>query len=339
MNVKEQYWKYSLIVIILLLGVIIFLKLIPFLGGLLGALTIYILVRNQMKYLILKKRMKRSIAAILILLETVLCFLIPLALIIWMVVNKVQDINLDPQAFIVPIEHFADLIHEKTGYDVLKTDNLMSAVAILPRVGQTLMGGISSFAVNVFVLIFVLYFMLISNEKMEKYVSEILPFSAANKKAVLKGVKMIVRSNAIGIPLLAIIQGTIATAGYYLFQAPSPLLFGFLTCFATIIPIVGTGLVWIPLGAYMALTGDWMHAAGLTIYSVIFITQVDNLIRFMLQKKMADTHPLITIFGVVIGLSLFGFMGIIFGPLMLSMFLLCIDIFKKEYLERKPPEG
>ncbi|KAA6307369.1 hypothetical protein EZS27_040963, partial [termite gut metagenome] len=59
------------------------------------------------------------------------------------------------------------------------------------------------------------------------------------------------------------------------------------------------------------------------------------LIRFILQKKMADTHPLITFFGVVIGLSLFGFMGIIFGPLLLSVFLLCVNIFKKEYLEGK----
>ena len=63
-------------------------------------------------------------------------------------------------------------------------------------------------------------------------------------------------------------------------------------------------------------------------------TNVDNLIRFILQKKLADIHPLITVFGVVIGLSLFGFMGIIFGPLLLSLFLLCIDIFKKSYLDK-----
>ena len=99
-------------------------------------------------------------------------------------------------------------------------------------------------------------------------------------------------------------QGIVAVIGYFIFQTPDPLLFGFLTCIATIIPIVGTALVWVPLAAYMALNGDWVHALGLAIYALLVITNVDNLIRFILQKKLADIHPLITVFGVVIGLSL-----------------------------------
>ena len=161
---------------------------------------------------------------------------------------------------------------------------------------------------------------------------EILPFNEENKKEVLTEIHLLVRSNAIGIPLLAVIQGMIASLGYYLFDAPSVLLFGFLTCFATIIPIVGTALVWIPLAAYMAISGDWPHALGLVLYCGLIVTNIDNLIRFILQKKLADTHPLITIFGVFIGLPLFGFMGIIFGPLLLSVFLVCVNIFKNQYL-------
>ena len=108
---------------------------------------------------------------------------------------------------------------------------------------------------------------------------------------------------------------------------------GFLTCFATIIPMVGTALIWFPVAAYLAVTGDWFNAIGLAAYGGIVISQSDNLIRFILQKKMADTHPLITIFGVIIGLSLFGFMGIIFGPLLISIFILCFNIFKEKYLD------
>ena len=85
----------------------------------------------------------------------------------------------------------------------------------------------------------------------------------------------------------------------------------------------------------MALTGDWVNGVGLAAYALIVITNVDNLIRFMLQKKMADIHPLVTIFGVIIGLSLFGFMGVIFGPLLISVFMLCFNMFKKEYLHGK----
>lgn len=335
MNVKEQYWKYSLVVIILLLGTIIFFKLRPFLGGLLGACTIYVLLRGQMRHLILKKKMKRSRAAALLLSETILCFLIPLSLIVWLLVNKVQNLNLDPQSIMEPIQHLVSLIKEKTGYDVLKTENLSSIASVLPQVGQFLMGEISGFAINVFVLVFVLYFMLIGGSRMEEYIYDILPFNPKNKRNVLEEVHMLVRSNAIGIPLLAVIQGGIAMSGYFIFDAPSALLFGLLTCFATIIPIVGTAIIWFPLVAYMAITGDWGNAIGLLIYALVVITNIDNLIRFILQKKMADTHPLITIFGVVIGLPLFGFMGVIFGPLMLSLFILCVDIFKTEYLDVK----
>ncbi|RHJ92120.1 AI-2E family transporter [Parabacteroides bouchesdurhonensis] len=335
MNMKEQYWRYSLVAIILVLGIILFLKAIPFLGGLLGAATIYILVRKQMLYLTEKKHYRQGLVALLMLCEAILCFLIPISLAVWLLVDKIQYINLDMSALMNEAQHIVDLIQDKTGYNVLNKDNLVSAAAVLPKIGQALMGSISSFAVNVVVLIFVLYFMLIGGRKMEDYIYDILPFNPENKSNVLSEINMIVTSNAIGIPLLAIIQGLVALIGYFVFKTPDPILFGFLTCIATIIPIVGTALVWFPLVLYMALTGDWFNAIGLTIYALVVITNVDNLVRLVLQKKMADIHPLITVFGVVIGLSLFGFMGIIFGPLLISVFLLCVDIFKKEYLDNK----
>lgn len=333
MSVKEQYRKYSLITIILGLGLLLFLKMTPFMGGILGACTIYIMVRDQMLYLTQKKKIRKSVTAIILLIEAILCFLVPLSLAVWLLISKLQTVNVDTATFVDTITNLADWIHRKTEYDLLSKENISSIASILPGIGQFLIGGISSFAVNLFVLVFVLYFMLIGGTKMEQYIYELLPFSDSNKKHVMNEINMIVRANAIGIPLLAIIQGAIATLGYYLFDAPSALLFGFLTCFATVIPIVGTTLVWFPLAAYMAISGDWPHAIGLLLYCGLIVTNIDNLIRFILQKKMADTHPLITIFGVVIGLSLFGFMGVIFGPLLISIFILCVNIFKEQYLK------
>ena len=333
MSVKEQYRKYSLITIILGLGLLLFLKMTPFMGGILGACTIYIMVRDQMLYLTQKKKIRKSVTAIILLIEAILCFLVPLSLAVWLLISKLQTVNVDTATFVDTITNLSDWIRRKTEYDLLSKENISSIASILPGIGQFLMGGISSFAVNLFVLVFVLYFMLIGGTKMEQYIYELLPFSDSNKKHVMNEINMIVRANAIGIPLLAIIQGAIATLGYYLFDAPSALLFGFLTCFATVIPIVGTTLVWFPLAAYMAISGDWPHAIGLLLYCGLIVTNIDNLIRFILQKKMADTHPLITIFGVVIGLSLFGFMGVIFGPLLISIFILCVNIFKEQYLK------
>ena len=110
MNVKEQYWKYSLVTIIVVLGTILFVEFIPFLGGILGACTIYILVRKQMLYLTEKKHLRRSFVAVILLLETILCFLIPLSLAVWLFINKLQNFNLDPTQLVKSAEHIANLI-------------------------------------------------------------------------------------------------------------------------------------------------------------------------------------------------------------------------------------
>lgn len=332
MEIKEQYWRYSLIVIILLLGVVIFFKITPFLGGLLGASTLYVLLRGQMFYLTEKKHWRKWLMALLLLLETIIFCLIPIGLVVWLFVSKLQAVNLDPQSLLEPVQHVADLIREKTGYDVLSRTNLNALLGVLPRIGQVLMGSISSFIINVVVLLLILYFMLTGGKKMEAYVRNILPFNRRYKKDVLHEFHLVVRSNAIGVPVLAVLQGATAFLGYYLFGVPEALLWGVISCFATIIPVIGVAIVWIPLMLYIGVTGHWGMAVGLAAYCLVVVANVDNLIRSVLQKKMADTHPLITIFGVIIGLSLFGFMGVIFGPLLLSVFVLCVEIFREEYL-------
>ncbi|MCD8193590.1 MAG: AI-2E family transporter [Tannerellaceae bacterium] len=333
MTAKEYYWKSSLIVIILLLGTIIFFKLIPFLSGILGAITIYMLVRGQMFYLTEVKNFRRGLAAGLILLESILCFLVPLGLAVWMILYQIQHMDLDINEVVLWAEHMADEIETKTGYNLLNKSNLSSLISSLPTFGQMLAGSVSGFALNMAVLVLVLYFMLTGSRQMEAFIYDIIPFSDEDKPHIMHEVNVIVRSNAIGIPVLAVIQGAIALGAYIIFKAPSPYIMALLTCFATIIPVVGTGLVWVPLALYMGISGDWLHALLLVLFGAIVISNVDNLIRFMLQKSLADIHPLITILGVFIGLPLFGFMGIIFGPLLLSLFMLCVRLFKQHYLD------
>ena len=332
LSTREKYWHYSLFVLIVGLGVTIFVELTPFLGGLLGAVTIYVLLRRQMWFLSERRRWRRSLAASLLLGEAVLFFLIPISLIVWMVVDKLQGVALDPDSILTPVKHVAGLIREKTGYDMLQKSNVQSLMAFIPRMGQWIVGGLFDFAVNVVVLLFVLYFMLIGGLRMETYCRELLPFN----RNVMREIHMIVRSNAIVIPLLAVSQGIVAYVGYLAFGVSAPLFWGVLTCFSTILPIVGTALVWLPLAVYMGLDGNWGQGIGLAMYGGLVITQVDNLVRMVMQKRMADTHPLVTIFGVFIGLSLFGFMGVIFGPLMLAMFIFCVNLFKRRYLDGKP---
>ncbi|NDV67840.1 AI-2E family transporter [Dysgonomonas sp. 25] len=332
---KEKYWKYSLIGAIVLIGIIIFSESISFLSGFLGAITIYILVRKQMFRLTEQRKWRKSIAASVILLEVILCILVPTFLVIWLLIGRLQDFDLHPNAIFATMQDLILKIKEKTDYDLVSHDNISTLTTMLTSLLQKIVGEVSSFVMNSIVLLFVLYFMLISARRMESYIYDLLPFDGRNKNSVLQEIKVMVRSNAIGVPLLAVIQGVFATVGYYIFGTPSPLLFGLVTCFATIIPIVGTAFIWLPLALYMGLSGNWPAAIGLIVYSLIVISNVDNLFRFLLQKKLADTHPLITIFGVIIGLTLFGFWGVVFGPLLLSMFFLLVKIFKTKYLDQK----
>ncbi|MDR1406862.1 MAG: AI-2E family transporter [Tannerella sp.] len=330
---KEHYWKYSLIALILLLGGLVVAKLWTFVNGLLGAFTIFVIVRRQMIYFTEKLRMKRQIAASLVLVEVAACILVPIYFLVWILLGKVQGINIDISALAQTVQHFDLLVREKLGYTLFNTENISAVTGYLSKGVQLVISQLSGLVVTTVTLLFLLYFMLVDHRRIEGYIYDLLPFNDTNRRNVANEIYRLVRSNAIGIPLLAVIQGMVAYIGYVIFGVPSAFLLAILTCIASIIPLVGTGLVWVPVVVYMALTGNWTGAIGLTAYSCIILINIDNFIRFVLQKKLADTHPLITVFGVIFGLAVFGFWGIIFGPLLLSLLFLLISILKREYLE------
>lgn len=332
---SDKKWQISLLIVIGILGFLIFTEMISFLSGFLGALTIYILVRKQMEFLTEKKKIRKSLAAAIILVIVTLCFIIPASAFVWLLVNKIQEFNLDPQLLIKEAQSLIDLVHNKFEYNLLDPQNLAKLTTGASKVLQLAVDGISSFFINAVIIIFVLYFLLIGGRDMETYFADLMPFREDIKRNILTEARTLTISNAIGIPLLACVQGLVAFVGYMIFDIPNAFVLAILTCFSTILPIVGTTIVWLPAAIYMAIMGDWFNAIGIAIYGGIAIGGSDNLIRFLLQKKLANTHPLITIFGVIIGLSLFGFWGVIFGPLLLSMFCLCVNIYKREYLDKK----
>ncbi len=330
---KNLYRRYSLFVLIVGIGITLFVVVTPFLGGLLGAATIYILLRGQLFRLTLRHNWRPTVAAALLVTEAFILFLIPISGIIWLVVSKLQQIIADPDTFFAPVRVLADSIRLRTGYDLLDEVNITTLTASLPRLGQRLVSTIVHFGFNVVILLFVLYFMLIGGRRMEDYSRSMLPFDHATTQIILREVRRIVQSNAIGIPVIALIQGGVAYVGYQLFGAPDPVFWGLLTCIATVVPVFGAAIIWMPVALYLMTLDRWGAALGLIAFGVVVITHVDNVVRFIVQRKLADTHPLVTILGVLIGLSLFGFVGVIFGPLLLSLFIYFVHIFKVRYLD------
>ena len=143
--------------------------------------------------------------------------------------------------------------------------------------------------------------------------------------------KIMIKANAIGIPLLAVIQGLIGMLGYWIFGVKEYALWGFITGVCSVIPIVGTGLVWVPLTIYLFASGSSWQGYGLGLYSLIVLSNIDYVARITILRKIGDVHPLITIFGVIVGLSMFGFLGLVFGPLLVSYFILSVKIYRNEF--------
>lgn len=329
---KKVEYKYILIGLLILLGMIIFKELRHYLSGFLGAATMYVLLKGQMAFLVEKKKMKSWQAATLLTLEALLFFLGPLTGIAFLVIDTISGISLDPKALIESVNNFINSIEEKVGFQIFTPDNLSS----LPKIGGNILSmlgsSVYSLIINSIFALFLLYYMLANYKSFEKMVREILPFKEENKQILAEETKLIIQANAIGIPLLAIIQGAFAYVGYIFFGVDNALLYGVLTGFASIIPILGTATIWVPVALSVFLAGDISNGIGVALYGLIVIGGVDNIARFLLQKILADIHPLITIFGVLIGIPMFGFWGVIFGPLLLSLFMLFFNMYRHEYI-------
>lgn len=331
-ELKKKEYRFILIALLLILGFILFKHMRPYLGGFLGAFTLYVILRRQMKTLVEVKRWNRGLSATVILFEALLFFLLPLTGIAILVINRLSGIDIDTEGIKSSIAATVLSLETRLGVDFGELNFLSFLPTLGSNIVQILAANSYSFIINLFVIIFVLYFMLFSYKGFEEMIREILPFTEQNKITFISETRAIIKANAIGIPLLAIIQGAFAYVGYLIFGTPSPVLFGILTAFATVLPIIGTAIVYVPLAIGLMIEARYGAAIGLALYGMIIIGTVDNVVRFLLQKKLADIHPLITVFGVLIGIPMFGFWGVIFGPLILSQFMLFFNMYRHDYI-------
>ncbi len=329
---KKQY-QYVLILLMLVIGLSLFKYARPYLSGFLGAFTFYALLRGQMKFLHEKKKWSRGLSATIIILEALFIFLIPLTGIGFLVADTISGINIDPEALKVTIYEFIDKVEDTLKIKIFTPENFSFVPKLGTNLVQAIAGSLYSFLINSVIILFVLYFMLYSYDSLETAIREILPFTKENKQTFVSETKLIIQANALGIPLLAIIQSLFAYAGYIVCEVPSPILYTVLTAFASIIPMVGAALVYVPLSISLLVQHEYVYGIGLLLYGSLIVGSVDNVARFILQKKLADIHPLITVFGVVMGIPMFGFWGIIFGPLILSLLILFFNMYRHDYIE------
>ncbi|HLW49794.1 MAG TPA: AI-2E family transporter, partial [Sphingobacteriaceae bacterium] len=168
---------------------------------------------------------------------------------------------------------------------------------------------------------------------------DIFPFSDKSKQVLWTDINHMVRTNAIGILILGVFQGIVAIIGYSIFGVNNPILWGIVTNIATIIPVLGTMAVYIPICIVAFATGPTSSAVWLTLYCFFLVGGIDNILRFTILKTLGDVPPLITVFGVLFGLKLFGMLGLIFGPLIISTVGVLFKVYRNEYgRSSKPPQ-
>ncbi len=330
---SEKVRQVFFLGLIILLGFTIIMESQQFIPAVLGAITFYVLSRKTQFYLTEQKKWRSGAAAVFIIICSFLVILVPLFFVGNLLYEKLAYVAHNSTAI---SKGFASISHEiksLTKVDIASSDVIGKFQNWATNFLAGFIGGTFNIISNIGVMYFMLYFMLADARLMERYLSLIIPLKYENVEKLGTEIQNMVVSNALGIPLLAVIQALFALVGYLIFAVPDTLLWAVITGLAAMLPIVGTPIVWIPIAVYLYASGEKTMGIGLLIYGLVVILNVDNIFRMIVQKKLADVHPLITVFGVIVGLNLFGFIGLIFGPLMISMFLLLIRIYNSEFMK------
>ena len=315
--------------ILILMGAVMLKQLAFFMGSFLGAIAFYIVFRKLIFSMTDRHRWPGWLAALVIVVG--ICFvLVGLGYLLFEVIAEEFD-DIDMSRVPDMAQAAVPRINEFIGFDLVSGDLVHSSANVIARLANSILSTTYSFAANILMTIILLYFMLAHARKLEVRVGKYMPFCGDSRKILMDEMTSIIYSNAVGIPFMMLAQGLVASLVYWAFGLPNIIFWAFMTAICGLVPMVGTIIVSVPLGIWFVSQGFVLKGVLLMLCGVLVIANVDNLARIVLNKKITNTHPLIVIFGVIMGIPLFGFWGIIFGPLMISTFLLLIRIYYREY--------
>ncbi len=322
--------RYFFLAIIILLGSALFWSLIEFFTAFLSATMFYVLSKPFVEWLIIQKKWKPNTSAILVMTISFFIILVPIGILATMLYEKIISVTLNPTILLKPIKEIGEMIEKRYNINIINS-SLSGIQDFATRfVSSILNTGINFFS-TISMLYFFLYFMIVNTNDMELAIMQYLPFKNSHIKLFSTELKSQTIGNSVGIPLIIIMHIVLAYIAFLIAGVGDPLFWGVITGFASIIPLIGSALVWLPIGIYTIIDGQTWQGFFVICWGVLVIGVSDNFMRFLLAKKMADVHPIVTVLGVVIGLKYFGMTGLIFGPLIISYFLIMLKIYHIEY--------
>lgn len=319
-----------ILLLILLVGGLIFQKMLPYLSGVLGAVTLYVLLRKPMEKLVVKG-LHKHLAAIFLMFLSFICIAVPVVGLGFMMGSKVQYAVDNSKKVVDAVKRQLQSVESYFNIDITSSIDTGAISSWLSKNLQGLAGGTFNMFIALTLLYFLLFFMLTNSNKLKNSLFEYIPIRDENLKTIGRETNEKVKSNALGIPLVAMGQGVVGLIGFLIFGIPDPFFWAAVVTIGSVIPFVGSALGIVPVFLLAISNGDMLQAWGILIYGTVAVGATDNIFRLYILKRLDDVHPLITLIGVLVGVPLFGFIGLIFGPLLVSLFLIIVRIYKNEY--------
>ena len=332
-----------ILIIILVLGAVILYAMKGIFGAILGTMVMYTLFRNLNIFLIERLKWPKSLSSVVVIILSIFIIVLPFVGIGTMLVNKAIELQKNPAWINDIINAINSFAGDKLGKPDFLKEQIEASAAYFGGMLTTVLGGAANAFLEISVMYFLLYFLFVNYKGFESSIIHYLPFDDANATVFGEELKNITYSNIIGQTFIAIVQGICLAIGFYIFGVKDGIFWGVICAILSFIPLLGPPLIFVPAAVILLSQGATWQGVGLLVWGFGLVINIDNVLRLIIAKKVGDIHPIITIVGVIIGIPLFGIMGLVYGPLLLAYFLIAVKIYKankrlslqKQILEEK----
>jgi len=328
---QAEFKKYAATVLLVVLGLGLLYLLRIFFLAIFGAYVFSILFSPF--YIWMKGRIRsEEIAALLTILVILIVALVPLFLVLYTAFNQaitLQD-KFDPKDFSSLFSFMGPQIQGKADQALQRiTQDISNSLAeSLPSIFNTL----THLGISIFLMFFVMYYIFLNIHYILIRSAEYLPFNQTNAIWLVRQFEHISRAILLGQLLISCIQGLIGGIGFFIFKVPDAVLWGIVMAILSLVPVVGTSLVWLPAAAYYLAHQDYFTGFGLLLWGGVLVSHIDNIIRPLLGKKLGNINPIVMMLGAFAGLEFFGIIGVVLGPFLLAFFFLLLQVYRQEYL-------
>lgn len=314
--------------ILIILGCFILFSLRTIAGTLLSTIVLYTILIPVYTLLIEKYHIRKWIAASMMIVLSLLIIVLPFLMLSLMVINKVSELQDDPIRIKVIIKRLDDFLGSQLDQPNLLDKGIEKLNILASELFPSVISGAFNIILGLVVMYFLLYFMMVQKKEFEAGLLKYSPFREQNAFKFAEELKNITYSNVLGQGYIAIVQGSLLSISFFVFDIRDPIFWGVIATFLCFLPVVGAPIVFIPAAIIELANGNDTAGWGLLLFGFIVITNIDNVLRLIISKEISNTHPIITVIGVIIGIPIFGILGLVFGPLLFSYFILTIRIYE-----------